>query len=178
MRETANPAQPRAPLVALVMGVSGAGKTSVGEALARALDARFQDADALHPDANIAKMKAGVALTDSDRGPWLAAVKAWIDATLAVGERGVVACSALRRTYRLLLRGGDENIIVVYLTGDADLIRQRLRDRGGHFMPPALLDSQFATLEPPTPDEHAILVDVAWPIEQQVRYIIERLPTA
>lgn len=164
-----------APLVVLVMGVSGAGKTSVGEALAHALNARFQDSDVFHSLANVAKMNAGIPLDDADRAPWLAAVQGWIDAALAARRRGVVACSALRRSYRETLRCSDPRVALVHLEGDSETIRARLEARAGHFMPPALLDSQMATLERPTCDEDAISVPVTWPLQKQVDHILLHL---
>lgn len=163
------------PLVVLIMGVSGVGKSSVGEALAAALDAHFLDSDALHSLANVAKMQAGVPLDDADRAPWLAAVRHWIDATLASGRRGVIACSALRRSYRETVRCSRPSVALVHLDGDSETIRARLEARADHFMPPALLDSQISTLERPTSEEDAILVSAAWPIDKQVERILLQL---
>jgi gluconokinase len=161
------------PLVLVVMGVSGSGKTTVGRLLADALSADFTDGDDLHPEANRAKMAAGRPLTDADRAPWLAAVGAWIDEHLAAGRRGVIPCSALRRRYRDQLRR--PGVGFVYLNGSYELIAERLRQRHGHFMPADLLESQFADLEPPQPDEHALSVDISLPPDQQVTAIVRAL---
>ena len=147
----------------VVMGVSGSGKSSFGAALAEALRLPFADADAFHPPANIAKMQAGTSLTDADRWPWLDALGAW----LAV-RPGVVACSALRRAYRDRLRAAAPGLRLVYLEGAPALIAARQATRPGHFMPPSLMASQFATLEPPAPDEAALVLDVAHPLEALV----------
>lgn len=149
-----------APAVLVVMGVSGSGKTTIAALLAGRLGWAFEDGDDLHPPANVAKMHAGVPLTDEDRRPWLAAVAAWIDATRAAGGHGVVACSALKRRYREVLTGGRPDVRLVYLRGDRELIARRLRARQGHFMPASLLDSQLAALEEPGPDEDPIAASV------------------
>ena len=133
--------------VIIVMGVSGAGKSTIAKPLAEYFDFPFLEGDDLHSAANVAKMKAGTPLTDADRAPWLAAIGAWIDERTKAGEGGVVACSALRRVYRDQLRAGRPNVKIAYLNGSKELIAERLEHREGHFMPPALLDSQFATLE-------------------------------
>ena len=143
----------------VVMGVSGSGKSTVGALLATALGAVFLDGDDLHPPANVAKMKAGRPLDDADRAPWLRAIAAWID-TRTADAPGVVACSALRRVYRDVLIGPRTGVALVYLDGDHAIIAARQAARPGHYMPPSLLDSQFATLEPPGPDEHAITVQI------------------
>jgi gluconokinase len=143
-------------LTVLVMGVSGSGKSTVGALLATALGLRFVDGDSLHPESNRRKMAEGIPLSDADRQPWLAAV----GAVLAQG--GVVmACSALRRSYRDRLRSAASDLRLVYLRGSRDLLHQRVDARQHEFMPPALLDSQLATLEPPAADENAIVADVA-----------------
>ena len=145
------------------MGVSGSGKTTVGAALAEALGLRFVDADDLHPEANVEKMGAGVPLTDDDRWPWLDAV----GAVLAEGDV-VVACSALRRIYRDRLRAVAPGLALVYLHGPRELLAERMGHRPGHFMPATLLDSQLETLEEPTPDEHAVALDIARPVDELV----------
>ncbi len=151
----------------LVMGVSGCGKSSFGAALAEALALPFADADAFHPAANIAKMSAGIALTDADRWPWLDAIGAW----LAAREAGVVACSALRRAYRDRLRSAAPGLRVLHLAGPFALIAGRQAARAGHFMPPALMASQFATLEPPDAEEEgAVTLDVALPVSALVAH--------
>lgn len=147
----------------LVMGVSGSGKSSFGAALAEALALPFADADAFHPAANIAKMQAGTPLTDADRWPWLDALGAWLAA-----RPGVVACSALRRAYRDRLRQAAPGLRLLYLEGAPALIAARQAARPGHFMPQSLMASQFATLEPPGPDENPLVLDVAQPLDQLV----------
>ncbi len=159
------------------MGVSGAGKSTVGRALAEALAWPFQEGDALHPPANVALMRAGVPLTDEDRWPWLAAVAGWIDGQAIRRAPGVITCSALRRSYRQVLTGGRPQVRLVHLQGDRGLIAGRLAGRRGHFMPPALLDSQFATLEAPGSAEGAFVVDVALDVEQQVAAVLRSMST-
>lgn len=148
------------PAVVIVMGVAGSGKTTIGSMLAQQLNWEFQDADWFHPAANVEKMRAGIPLTDEDRQPWLSAIAAWIDETRSAGRHGVVACSALRRTYRDTLMAGRSDVQLVYLRGERDLIARRMAARKDHFMPPTLLDSQFATLEEPEVDEHPIIVSI------------------
>jgi carbohydrate kinase (thermoresistant glucokinase family) len=146
----------------IVMGVSGSGKTTIAALLAQELGWRFEDGDWFHPKANVEKMESGIPLTDADRQPWLEAIAAWIDDLSAKGGHGVVACSALKRRYRdILARAGHDTVRFVYLKGDKALIAKRITARHGHFMPPELLESQFATLEEPAPDEHPITVSVA-----------------
>jgi carbohydrate kinase (thermoresistant glucokinase family) len=157
------------------MGVSGCGKTTTGQTLAARHGWTFRDADSFHPPANIAKMSAGTPLTDEDRWPWLAAISAWIDERLAAGESAVVTCSALRRIYRDRLVGGRPQVRLVHLVGSRDLIAGRMEARRDHFMPPGLLDSQFATLEPPGPDEKPIVVSVDQAPEAVVDAICARL---
>lgn len=141
----------------LVMGVSGCGKSTLGAMLAERLGLPFADADAFHPPENVTKMSAGIPLTDADRWPWLDALGAW----LAAEEKGgVVACSALRRAYRDRLRGWVPGLSVVHLSGAPVLIAARQAAREGHFMPPSLMSSQFATLEPPDKDEEALVLDI------------------
>jgi gluconokinase len=154
----------------VVMGVSGSGKTTVGAALADALGLRFVDGDALHPAANVAKMAAGIPLDDADRAPWLDAV----GAVLAAGQV-VVACSALKRAYRDRLRAAAPDLELVFLDGSRELLASRMAARPGHFMPASLLDSQLATLEPPTADEHPVTVDVAAPVPEIVESLVERM---
>jgi gluconokinase len=145
--------------VAVVMGVSGSGKSTVGTLLAGRPGWPFAD-DGFHPPANIEKMHAGIPLTDRDRWPWLRAIAAWIDERRAAGEHGAVACSALRRAYRDVLRGGRPDVRLVYLEGDIALISRREAARHGHFMPTGLVESQFDTLEEPGADERPITVSV------------------
>jgi gluconokinase len=149
------------PVIAIVMGVSGSGKTTVSKLLAAALGCQFQEGDALHPHANVEKMRSGVPLTDADRMPWLRKIAEDIDGWRARDESGVLTCSALKRSYRDIIIGDRPGVSLVYLKGSYDLISRRIAARRDHFMPAALLDSQFATLQEPTPDEHPITVDVA-----------------
>ena len=142
------------------MGVSGSGKTTVSALLAAALGWRFQEGDDLHPPANVEKMHGGTPLTDADRLPWLQKIAAEIDLWRAKGESGVVTCSALKRSYRDIIIGNRPEVRLVYLKGSYELIRRRLAARHEHFMPAALLDSQFATLEEPAAEEHPIVLDV------------------
>ncbi len=160
------------------MGVSGSGKSTVGEDLAKRLNAAYQEGDSLHPEANVDKMSHGIPLTDADRRPWLLAIAAVIDGWLERGETGVVTCSALKRVYRDILIGPRQGVALVYLQGSHALIAQRMGARHGHFMPTALLDSQFATLEPPGPDEPHIAVAVDVPPDAIVATIIEKLEAA
>jgi len=145
----------------VVMGVSGAGKSTVGRLIAAQLDCPFRDADSFHPTANIAKMSRGEPLTDDDRWPWLGAIAAWIGEHRAAGTTCVVTCSALKRIYRdIVTERQSADVRLVYLTGDFDLIDARLKARTGHFMPPGLLRSQFAALQEPAADERAITVSI------------------
>jgi gluconokinase len=143
----------------VLIGVSASGKTTIAQALAKRIGFAEEDGDDYHPAANVAKMHAGIPLTDEDRWPWLAKVADWIRARTDAHRCGIITCSALKRAYRDLLRG--THVVFVYLAGERDLIAARLVARNGHFMPPALLASQFAALEPPGPDERAITVDVS-----------------
>ncbi|PRY62461.1 MULTISPECIES: gluconokinase [Glycomyces] len=145
----------------VVMGVSGSGKSTVAELLADRLGWPFTEGDELHPAANIAKMSAGIPLTDADREPWLRIIRDRISAAASQGRSTVVTCSALRRAYRDILREADARVRFVHLDGSRELIGERLAHRGGHFMPPSLLDSQFAALEPLGPGEDGLVVNVA-----------------
>jgi carbohydrate kinase (thermoresistant glucokinase family) len=136
-------------MIVVIAGVSGSGKSTVGGLLAARLGWPFADGDAFHPAANLAKMSVGVPLTDADRGPWLAAIGAWMDERVAAGQSAVVACSALRRAYRDTLLGGRPEVRMVFLQVSHDRDAARLTARRGHFFPAALLDSQFAALEMP-----------------------------
>jgi gluconokinase len=140
------------PHVVVVMGVSGTGKSTVGRLLADEFGVPYAEADEFHPPANIAKMSSGIPLEDSDREPWLDAIGAWAASRAGLG--GVVSCSALKRAYRDRLRAAAPGLFFVHLAGDRALIAERLAQRRGHFMPGALLDSQFATLEPLQADEY------------------------
>lgn len=161
--------------VLVVMGVSGAGKSTIGKMLAARLGWAFQEGDDLHPAANIAKMSAGVPLTDEDRAPWLAAVGAWIDQCVADGGGGVITCSALKAAYRRTLAQGRPAVRLVYLEGSKALIARRVAARRDHFMPASLVDSQFADLEPPSPDERVITVSIDQPIADQIAWVVEAL---
>lgn len=156
------------------MGVSGSGKSTVARALGGRLGWPVEEGDALHPAANVAKMAAGVALTDVDRAPWLELVRGWIDERVAAGEPGIITCSALKRCYRDAVRG--PHVGFVHLSGSREKLRARMTVRTGHFMPASLLDSQLATLQPPGPDECAITVDIDRPVEAQVDAIVAALP--
>jgi len=147
------------PVIAVVMGVSGSGKTTVSALLAAALGCQFQEGDDLHPAANVEKMHNGTPLTDADRLPWLHKIAEEIDSWRARGESGVLTCSALKRFYRDIIIGDRLDVTLVYLKGSYDLIRRRMTARHEHFMPVALLDSQFATLQEPAPDEHPVTID-------------------
>lgn len=159
----------------VAMGVSGSGKSTVGQALAARLGWRFEDGDKFHPPSNVAKMRSGQPLTDEDRWPWLRAIAAEIDRACAAGERVIIACSALRRVYRDILVHGRDDVRIVYLNGTEQLIATRLSQRKGHFMPPDLLASQFATLEPPSADERSVTVSIDAPVDKIVDDIVERL---
>ena len=164
--------------VAVVMGVSGSGKTTIAEGVSRRLGWLLEEGDKFHPPANVEKMSHGIPLTDDDRWPWLRAIADAIDDVRAGGRSAVVACSALKRAYRDVLIGDRPDVVLVYLQGDKEQIAERMAARKGHFMPVALLDSQFATLEEPGPDEHPVIVSIAPPpeaiIEEVVRQLKER----
>lgn len=162
------------PPIVVVMGVSGCGKTAVGRRLAARLGLAFVDADSLHPPANVRKMSAGEPLADADRAPWLDAVVQRM-ADSADGAGLVVACSALKRAYRDRLRQAAPDLVLVWLTGPTALVRDRLTIRTGHFMPAALLESQLATLEPPTLDEQPVVADITPPAEDVAAWIAGRL---
>jgi len=154
-------------MILVLMGVCGSGKTTVGEALAASLGCAFLDADDFHPPANVAKMASGQPLTDDDRWPWLDRIVAELSRILARGDNAVLACSALKQSYReRLQRAGD--VRIVYLKGDAATISARLASRQHEYMPPSLLPSQFAALEEP---DDALVVDIREPVSSQVRYI-------
>jgi gluconokinase len=157
------------------MGVSGSGKTTVGGRLAERLGVPFRDADEFHPRANVAKMSAGTPLTDEDRWPWLDAIGEAIRTT-DVARPIVVSSSALKRAYRdRIAENAGRPVDFVYLFGPRDLLRRRMATRTGHFMPVSLLDSQLATLEPPTADERAIPVSIALPVDAIVDRVMDAL---
>jgi carbohydrate kinase (thermoresistant glucokinase family) len=160
------------------MGVSGAGKTTVGRRLAKQLRWNFAEGDALHPLENVAKMKSGRPLTDADRAPWLAAVAHVIDGWREQGECGIVTCSALKRAYRDQIIDGCSGVRLVYLHGSRELIAERLGARRGHFMRASLLDSQFATLEPPGLDENAIIADINRPVGEIIKSLVSVLSSS
>jgi gluconokinase len=163
------------PVIAVVMGVSGSGKTTVAVLLSAALGCQFQEGDDLHPPENVEKMHAGTPLTDADRLPWLRKIAEEIDGWRARGESGVLTCSALKRSYRDIIVGDRAGVTLIYLKGSHDLIHRRMAARREHFMPVALLDSQFVTLQEPTPDEHAITVDVGGSPIEIVSEIVHQL---
>jgi carbohydrate kinase (thermoresistant glucokinase family) len=167
-----------APPILVVMGVSGAGKSTVANELAVRLGWPFEEGDWLHPEANVAKMHAGIALTDADRQPWLAAVAAWIDGQRAKGQPGIITCSALKRSYRNIIIGDRAEVRLIYLRGSRALIAERLTDRHGHFMPASLLQSQIDTLEEPGPDEDPLIIDIGSPADQLAEQIIRLLATS
>lgn len=148
------------PLVLVVMGVAGCGKTSVAELLSERLGWSFLEGDSLHPQANVEKMSAGQPLTDQDRWPWLERIADWIDERLDAGESGIVTCSALKRSYRDLLARRGSGVCFVFLTGERETLEKRMEARTGHFMPPSMLDSQLATLEEPQADEQSVRVAI------------------
>jgi gluconokinase len=160
----------------VVMGVSGCGKSTVGARLAQQLGATFLDADDFHPLDNVGRMRAGIALTDAERAPWLDALAARLAQARAHDESVVLACSALKRSYRDALRSGAPALTLVHLTGSAALLAARITARPGHYMPPTLLPSQLATLEPPGADERAITLDVAADTDDLVAAIQKHLP--
>jgi gluconokinase len=157
----------------LIMGVTGCGKTTVGRLLSAAIGWPFYDADDFHSPANVRKMASGVSLTDEDRSPWLEGLRVLISDRTERGENGVLACSALKQSYRRTLSTG-AGLVVVYLKAEADLIRSRLADRRGHYMPQRLIESQFLDLEEP---EGAITISAAWPPEQIVSAIRSQVGT-
>jgi gluconokinase len=172
MAEPGNKAAMTTPPVHLVvMGVAGTGKTTVGTGLAERLGWDFAEADSFHPHRNVEKMAAGIPLEDDDRWPWLRQLRDWMSGEAAAGRSTVVACSALRRRYRDLLREADGRVRFVHLSGDPSLIAERMTQRRGHFMPRDLLASQYRTLEPLTDDEDGLTVDVEAPPDE----IVERV---
>nr|WP_231712239.1 gluconokinase [Vineibacter terrae] len=157
------------------MGVSGSGKSTIAQELAARLGWAFEEGDALHPESNVAKMHAAIALTDEDRQPWLARVAAWIDGQRDRKQPGIITCSALKRSYRRIIIGDRPEVRLVYLRGGHDVIAEHLAGRSGHFMPASLLQSQIDTLEEPSADEDPLTVDVGPPAGQVAEEIIRRL---
>ena len=158
-------------MVIVMMGVTGSGKTTIGRQLSTELGWKYYDADDFHPPINVEKMSAGIPLDDADRIPWLETLRELVRNCLARGENAVLACSALKASYRQYLLM-NENVRLVHLQGDYELIQGRLRSRRGHFMNPALLDSQFATLEEPEPN---VQVDISLSPDEIVKRIRKRL---
>ena len=163
------------PCALVVMGVSGSGKSTIADALAKKLSWIYEDGDRFHPPGNVAKMSAGHPLTDEDRWPWLQAIADEIDRVCKAGQRAVIACSALKRAYRELLVHGRTDVRIIFLDGTKDLIAGRLAQRKDHFMPPGLLDSQFKTLEPPDTDENPVTVSIDASVETIVAEIIRQI---
>jgi gluconokinase len=161
------------PPVPVLMGVSGCGKSTVGGVLAGRLGWDLGEGDDLHPAANIDKMAAGHPLTDDDRWPWLARIRGWIDEHVAAGRPGIITCSALKRSYRDVLR--EPHVVFVHLHGTREQLVRRLASRQGHFMPVSLLDSQLADLEPPGADEQAVEIDISASAADQARTILDKL---
>jgi gluconokinase len=160
------------PSVIVVMGVAGSGKSTIASRLAARLHWRFAEGDSFHPPANVARMREGIPLTDEDRAPWLDAIAAWIDATRAAGERCVVTCSALKRAYRERLVDGHADVRFVYLKGEYGLVARRMAQRTGHYMPVALLQSQFDALEEPLTAESPLIVAIERPPDEIVATIV------
>lgn len=171
----ANKAQPTAPKILVVMGVSGSGKTTIGTQLALALRWDFEDADWFHPTRNIDKMHAGIPLTDEDRAPWLIAIADFIDEARVAGQHAVVTCSALKRRYRAVIVDNRPDVRLIYLKGDVELIGRRIATRHEHFMPASLLQSQFDALEEPGADENPIVVSIAPRPREIVAEILDAL---
>jgi gluconokinase len=163
------------PCALIVMGVSGSGKTTIASELAERLGWIFEDGDRFHPPSNVAKMSAGHPLTDDDRWPWLQAIAHEIDRVCRRREHAVIACSALKRAYRDVLVHGRNDIRIVFLNGTEELIAGRMAARKDHFMPKALLASQFKTLEPPRADENVVTVSINAPVDTLVDDILCRL---
>lgn len=151
------------PVVLVFMGVSGCGKTTVASLIGGRLGWPFEEGDALHPQSNIDKMRSGHPLTDDDRWPWLDKVADWVEERLDARQNGLITCSALKRAYRNMIDRRRSGVVFVFLSGSKELIATRLAVRHGHFMPPGLLDSQFADLEEPAADEPAIRIDIGPP---------------
>jgi len=163
------------PCALIVMGVSGSGKSTIGEKLAARLSLGYEDGDRFHPAGNVAKMSAGHPLTDEDRWPWLQAIANEIDRLCQTGQHAVIACSALKRAYRDVLVHGRSDVRIVFLEGTQQLIADRLGRRKGHFMPPGLLTSQFKTLEPPGDDENPVTASIDGPVDGIVDDIVRQL---
>ncbi|MCC8403494.1 gluconokinase [Paraburkholderia sp. MMS20-SJTN17] len=163
-------------MILIAMGVSGAGKTRIGEMLAERLHCAFTDGDAFHSAANKEKMHHGIPLTDEDRWPWLKTIRAAIEEKQKAGETAVFTCSSLKRSYRDILRAGDKDVCFVYLKGSREVLAERLGHRTGHFFDPSLLQSQLDTLEEPGDDE-AITVSIEMTPEQIVDEVLKQVQT-
>ncbi len=163
------------PCALILMGVSGSGKSTIADQLAKRIGWSYEDGDKFHPASNVAKMKAGHPLTDEDRWPWLRAIAAEIDRVCQAGGHVVIACSALKRVYRDILVHGRNDVRIIFLTGTQQLIADRLAKRKGHFMPADLLPSQFRTLEPPGSDEDPVTVSIDASVEAIVDDIVNQL---
>jgi gluconokinase len=163
------------PLVLVLMGVSGSGKSTIALELHRELGWPFQEGDDLHPAANVEKMRSGRPLDDADRLPWLQSVARWIDERLAAHEPGIITCSNLKRAYRRITIGKRKGVRLVYLKGDEHVVHHRIAQRHHRYMPPALLRSQFETLEEPADDEHPVTVVVHGSVEETVAQLLRQL---
>lgn len=161
--------------ILVVMGVSGCGKTTVGQALAQQLGCEFAEGDQFHPPENVAKMAAGTPLTDDDRWGWLQTLSARMAQSRARGQSLVVSCSALRRPYRDILRAGAPGAWFVHLHGDTAVLQQRMASRPSHYMPASLLQSQLDTLEMPQPDERVVSLDIETPLTDMVSRVMQAL---
>lgn len=164
-----------APQHIVVMGVSGCGKSTTGAHLAERLGWPFLEGDRFHPSANVEKMRAGIALNDEDRAPWLQALAEEFRRDEAMGRSSVMGCSSLKRSYRDILRSGASRVRFLHVNGTRELLQERLQQRKGHFFPPKLLDSQLATLEMLAPDEDGVVVDMALAVEDQVELALRQL---
>jgi gluconokinase len=157
----------------VVMGVSGCGKSTVGSLLAKRLGMRFIEGDQFHPSENLRKMSAGIPLTDEDRHGWLLELQSQLRAARKAEEGVVLTCSALKRSYRELLREADSELLFIHLVGTREVIGARMHKRTGHFMPPMLLESQLRDLEPPEPDERAFSFSIDMPLEQLLNQVVK-----
>jgi carbohydrate kinase (thermoresistant glucokinase family) len=167
----------QAPCRVVVMGVSGCGKSTLGHVLAGRLETPFVEGDDLHSAANVAKMAAGQPLTDEDRAGWLQALSERLQQSVSQEQGLVVACSALKKIYRDVLRQGAPDVLFVHLQGSPEVLTQRLQQRSGHYMPATLLQSQLAILEPPLASEAAMTLDMRMPAEQQCQQVMQHLQT-
>jgi gluconokinase len=169
---------PHPTVTVVVMGVSGSGKTTVAKEIARRLGREYAEGDDFHPAHNVEKMRAGIPLTDDDRAPWLRELADWIGEHERMGRSVVVTCSALKRSYRDLLRAGHPSVWFAHVSADAELLRERVEQRKNHYMPASLLDSQLATLEPLQPDEPGVTVSAAGAPDDVVDEVLADIPSA